>query len=144
MILALAFSLCAVCAYGNEYEGDFDEDYEDWSTRRINDPFASRANIQLRMDATPPYASWMEREGRYSQKEHRAAFRQDETYWVIDELPKGSIFTVLEGYKARCVSFHTKVALGKAGKALDNGRVIYSSGTNVKYTYPSFLHLYRD
>lgn len=128
MILALVFSLCAVCAYGIDYSDDPDGGY--------SDPLGSRANVEIHMDENPPYVlRW---------RDEKKTFRRDGKYWVIDELPKGVIITIPEGYKARCVSFHTKAVKGKAGKTLDNGRVIYSAGTNVKYTYPSFLQLYKD
>lgn len=138
MILAVMFALCAVYAYANgggeeDYYGDGAGGYSGYS-----DPFASKANVQIDMNENPPSVS----QG-YSH-ENWKTFRKDGKYWVIDELPKGTILTVPEGHKARCVSFHTEAVKGGKGKILDNGRVIYSAGTTVKYTYPSFLQLYKD
>ena len=128
MILAVMFALCAVCAYADQYE---EEDFIFGGVG--SDPFASRVNVQINMDENPPSVSYRDK-----------TFRRDGKYWVIDELPKNTILTVPEGYKARCVSFHTEAVKGGKGKTLDNGRVIYSAGTTVKYTYPSFLQLYKD
>lgn len=128
MILAVVFTLYAVCAYADQYE---EEDFIFGGVG--SDPFASRVNVEINMDGNPPSVSYRDK-----------TFRRDGKYWVVDELPKNTIFTVPEGYKARCVSFHTEAVKGGKGKTLDNGRVIYSAGTTVKYTYPSFLQLYKD
>ena len=132
MILAVMFTLCAVCAHADSDGGDAPEG--EFFDGGYSDALASRANTQINMDENPPSLS------RLGKK----TFRRDGKYWVIDELPKGTILTVPEGYKARCVSFHTEAVRGKTGNVLGNGRVIYSAGTNVKYTYPSSLQLYKD
>lgn len=133
MILAVMFALCAVCAYADQYE---EEDFIFGGVG--SDPFASRVNVEINMDGNPPSAHG------YRYKYWDKTFRKDGKYWVINELPKGTILTVPEGCKARCVSFHTEAVKGGKGKTLDNGRVIYSAGTTVKYMYPSFLQLYKD
>lgn len=132
IIFALLFTLCAVCAYGDE-DGYWEDGDSGYST-----PYASRENISIHLDKDPPYVTkpW--------ETTPLKTFHRDGNYWVIDELPKGTIFTVPEGYKARCIAFHTKNVRGKAGRTLDNGRVIYSAGANVKYIYSSELRIYKD
>ncbi len=131
MILAVMFALCAVCAYADDGGYDGEDEYYGGGDNFYYD--AQPIHVQIHMDKNPPSVSYRDK-----------TFRRDGKYWVVDELPKNTIFTVPEGYKARCVSFHTEAVKGGKGKTLDNGRVIYSAGTTVKYTYPSFLQLYKD
>lgn len=115
MILALMFTLSAVCAYadgGGEYYN------EDDCNTYCGVGYDYYNAEQIHVDENPPSVS----QG-YSHENWK---------------------TFPEGHKARCVSFHTEAVKGGKGKTLDNGRVIYSAGTTVKYTYPSFLHLYKD
>lgn len=130
MILAVLFAMCAICAYADDGWDSYDD------SGGYSVPSSSRANVEIHMDENPPYVKRF-----YYWKK---TFSRDGNYWVINELPKRTIFTVPEGYKARCIAFHTKNVRGKAGRTLDNGRVIYSAGTNVKYTYPSELRIYKD
>lgn len=131
----------SVRSFGSEYS---DGGYEsDRGPRKYADPFASRANVSVHVGENPLYV-YKEYYEDNKRKEWKKTFRKDGQYWVIDELPKGTIVSVPEGYKARCVSFHTKAVSGGQEKRLDNGRIIYSAGTNIKYTYPSALYLYKN
>ncbi len=143
MILAAVFALCSVCAYANgggEYYGEYynEDDYNTYGGAGYDYYNAEQIHVQIRMDENPPSVR------RLHYENWKKTFRKDGKYWVIDELPQNTILTVPEGYKARCVSFHTEAVKGGKGKTLDNGRVIYSAGTTEKYTYPSFLQLYKD
>ena len=135
--------LSAMQSFGNRLSEDGYEN--DRGPRKFANPFASRANAEIHMDENPPYITVKYVEEKYPYERYENITFQDKgDYWVIDKLHKGTIFTVPDGYRVRCISFHTKAVSGGAGKQTGGSRVIYSGGTKVKYNYSSELYVYKN
>lgn len=137
MILAVMFTLCTVCAYGSS-EGRGSYGRGGYSRHASNSLYV--VNAWLKMDENPPC---LERVIDTTNKRRKINFEVSGDCWAIREIPKGTTFTVPDGYKIRCVILHAR-AKGGLGKPSENKSMTYPAGTTVMYTRSSFLYVFKN
>lgn len=138
MILAVMFALCAVCAYGSS-EGRGSYGGSGYSRHASNSLYI--VNAWLKMDENPPC---LEKLIDTTNKRRKINFEVSGDGWVIREIPKGTTFTVPDGYKIRCAILHARAKGKLVGRLLENNSMIYPAGTTVMYKRRSFLYVYKD
>lgn len=138
MILAVVFTLYAVCACCAESDGG--GGYGGGGYSRHTSNFLYVVNAWLNMDENPPC---LEKLIDTTNKRRKINFEVSGDGWVIREIPKGTTFTVPDGYKIRCAILHARVK-GGLGKPSENKSMTYPAGTTVMYKRRSFLYVYKD